>query len=143
MALQFVTKDDILTRISLTDLNVITQNDDNKLDEPEADAKNEVSSYLSSRYDTEAIFAAEEANRDSTIKRIIIDVLLYNLHNTVNPRNIPEKRIQLRDDAISWLGKVANPRSNVNADFLPLKDFGEKRGNDISWNSKTKRDNTY
>jgi len=141
MALQLTTKDEILTRIKINDLDVIIQGDDTLLDEPEADAMNEVSSYLSGRYDMEQIFNAQ--TKDVTIKRIIIDVLLYNLHTRVNPRNIPEKRIQLRDDAISWLKLVANTRSNVTADFLPKRQFQDKKGTDISWNSRKKRDNSY
>lgn len=143
MPLQFVSKNDVLTRIKSADLDVITEGDDSLLIEPEADAIFEVSSYLSGRYDTDAVFNAEAEARNATIKRIVIDVLIYNLHNRVNPRNIPEKRIQLRDDAIDWLKMVASVRSNVNADFLPKKDFGEKRGNDISWNSRPKRQNDY
>jgi phage gp36-like protein len=144
MALQFVTKANILTRITETDLNVITGGIDSQLDEPEADAINEIGSYIAARYDVDLIFnPATDAEKDSTIKRMVIDVLLYNLHNTVNPRNIPEKRIQLRDDAISWLKKVADPRSNVKAYFLPLKDFGDKRGNDLSWGSNSKKMHKY
>ncbi len=142
----YVTKADILTRIKQNDLTVIMDNNaDSFLDSPELDAINEVSSYLSVQYDTGVIFEPDqdEEDKNDTIKRIIIDVMIYNLHCLVNPRNIPEFRIQRRDDAIKWLKLVANPRSNVNADFLPKRDYGEKRGTDISWGSKPKRDNKY
>lgn len=141
MPLVFLTKADVLTRIKEKDLDAITESDDSKLDEPEADALLEFSSYISTRYDYAAILALE--TKPAIIKRIIIDILLYNLHTRVNPKLIPEKRIELRDDAISWLKLVASPRSNVNADFLPLRDYGEKRGTDISWGSRKKRNNHY
>ena len=76
--------------------------------------------------------------RSALIKRHVVNIALYELHSRINPRNIPEFRIQRRDDSIKWLRDVQNPRNNVDADFLPKKDFGEKRGNDISWNSRPK-----
>jgi phage gp36-like protein len=141
----FLTKAIILDRISETDLNVLTEGVDAALDSPEVDAIQEVSSYLNYRYDTALIFAPDQDETDKIpiIRRITTDVLLYNLHSKVNPRNVPEKRLQLRDDAISWLKMVADPRSEVSADFLPKKQTEENRGVDISWGSKPKRNNTY
>jgi phage gp36-like protein len=81
--------------------------------------------------------------RPALIKRHVINIALYELHSRINPRNIPEFRIQRRDDSIKWLTMVQNPRNNVDADFLPKRDFGEKRGNDISWNSKDKLTHDY
>ena len=81
--------------------------------------------------------------RNALIKRHVIDVVLYELHSRINPRNIPEFRIQRRDDSIKWLGMVQNPRNNVDADFLPKRDFGLQKGNDISWNSKKKLSHDY
>lgn len=135
----------VLTRITRVDLDAITGGVDAMLDEPELEAIEEVSSYLSWRYDTAAIFAPDQDEPDkiATMKRLVTDILIYNLHNRVNPRNIPEKRIGLRDDAIGWLKLVASPRSEVEADFLPLKTFADKTGTDISWNSQPKRNNSY
>lgn len=81
--------------------------------------------------------------RNALIKRYTVDIVLYELHCRINPRNIPEFRMQRRDDAINWLKLVQNPRNNVNADFLPAKDFGTQRGTDISWNSRPKQTNKY
>tara|TARA_R110000796_G_scaffold74629_11_gene167838 strand:- start:3503 stop:3934 length:432 start_codon:yes stop_codon:yes gene_type:complete len=141
----YLIKEAILTRISLTDLNVLTEGDDDTLNDPELDAIQEVSSYLSYRYQTDLIFAPAQAEADkhAIIKRITVDILLYNLHSKVNPRNIPDKRIQLRDDAIKYLSEVANPRSEIQADFLPIKERPIGRGADISWGSRPKRNNNY
>jgi phage gp36-like protein len=141
----FLTKENILARITPNDLDVLTGGVDQMLDEPEADAIQEVSSYLSYRYKTAEIFAPGQGEevKNALIKRITVDVLLYNLHTRVNPRNIPEKRVELRDDGISWLKMVANPRSEVSADFLPTKETENNRGVDISWGSRIKRNNHY
>lgn len=81
--------------------------------------------------------------RNALIKRYTVDIVLYELHSRINPRNIPEFRIQRRDDAIAWLKLVQNPRNNVNADFLPARDFGAQKGTDISWGGRTKQTNKY
>lgn len=81
--------------------------------------------------------------RNALIKRHVINIVLYELHSRINPRNIPEFRIQRRDDSIKWLTAVQNPRNNVNADFLPMRDFGAQRGNDISWGSNPKITHRY
>jgi hypothetical protein len=81
--------------------------------------------------------------RNALIKRYAVDIVLYELHSRINPRNIPEFRIQRRDDAISWLKAVQDPRNNINADFLPSIDFGPSKGNDMSWGGRTKQVNKY
>lgn len=141
----YLTPESLVSRSNQDDIDVLTGGDPAKLNDPELDAISEVGSYLSGRYDTDLIFAPDQAEeaKHAIIKRVVADVMLYNLMSAINPRNIPEFRIQKRDDAISWLKAVANPRSNVTADFLPLKDFGEGRGNDITWGSRPKRQNHY
>ncbi len=143
----YLTKDDFLERIKASNLEVITEGDDSLITSYELDAVNEVSSYLSHNYDVGAIFqpiGTADYTIDPTIKRMTVDIALYNLHNSrVNPRNIPENIVQKRDDAIAWLKNVANPRTNVVADFLPKREFGEKRNNELAWGSKQKRQNSY
>ena len=141
----FLTTEIILARIKQEDLDYLTDGLESSLNAAELDAIHEISSYLGARYDTDAIFAPgqTEAEKNATIARMLTDITLYNVHASANPRNMPEYRIQRRDDAISWLKSVADPRKNISADFLPLKDFGEGRGNDITWKSKPKRDNYY
>jgi phage gp36-like protein len=81
--------------------------------------------------------------RNALMKRHVVNIALYELHSRINPRNIPEFRIQRRDDSVSWLKMVQNPRNNVDADFLPKRDLGLQKGNDISWNSKQKLSHDY
>lgn len=143
----YFTKDDVLGRIKSENLEVIIGGDDSLLTAPELDAVNEVTSYLSHDYDTDLIFQPIDTidySLNETIKRMTIDVMLYDLHNSrVNPRNIPENIVQKRDDAIAWLKSVADPRTNINATFLPKKQFEERRNNEMAWGSKPKRQNEY
>lgn len=75
--------------------------------------------------------------RKLLIRRYMVDISLYELHSRLNPRQIPEFRIQRRDDAISYLKKVADPRKNITPD-LPLKTMTDKEGNDITYDSNVK-----
>lgn len=143
----YITKKDVQARIKTDNLEIITGGDDNLFSSAELDAVNEVSSYLTHNYDTALIFQPIETPDfvlNPTIKRIVVDVMLYHLHNSrVNPRQIPENIIQKRDDAINWLKNVANPKTQIVADFLPKREFGEKRNNVFAWGSREKRSNTY
>lgn len=149
-------KSDLLARIKAANLDVILEglNETPELEEStltthELDAVNTVSSYLAHEYDTATIFqprGTADYTIDPTVARCVLDVMLYNLHNSrVNPRNIPENIIARRDDAIEWLKDVANPRTNTKAGFLPKIQYeaDEKRNNETAWGSREKRQNYY
>lgn len=70
--------------------------------------------------------------RNQHLVQMFVDVLLYHLHSRINPRNIPEFRISRRDDVISYLKMVADPRKNIQPDF-PLLDKGTDKGHDITF----------
>lgn len=83
--------------------------------------------------------------RSPLVLRHTIDITLYELHARINPRNIPEFRINKRDDAIDYLKRAASPRNNMQPD-LPLRQFEDQQGTDMSWNTNRKQNhgqNTY
>ena len=138
---------DVLGRIKEDNLEVITEGDDSLLDSEELDAISEVQSYLSHDYDVAQIFQPKETpdfTFHPTIKRMVVDIMLYNLHNSrVNPRQMPENIVNKRDDAVKWLRDVANPKTNTNAPFLPKKVFPTNKNNSFSWGSKEKNSHEY
>lgn len=79
--------------------------------------------------------------RDALLVRLMCDLMLYELHSRINPRMIPELRIQRRDDVIKYLSNIADPRKNIDPGF-PKIDFGENRGVDISF-GVTENTNIY
>jgi phage gp36-like protein len=143
----YFTKEDILGRIKSENLEIVTGGQDSELNTNELDAVSEVISYLSHQYDTDIVFQTLDTTNytlNATIKRMTIDILLYNLHNSrVNPRNIPENIVQKRDDAVGWLKSVADPRTNITAPFLAKKDFTGTRNNEMAYGSKIKQQNEY
>lgn len=146
--MEYLTRDDVLGRIDEEDLDVITGRDDDLLIPQEIDAIGEVSSYLDFEYDVRAIFQPlvnGESVIHQTIRRMTIDVMLYNLHNSrVNPRQIPENIVQKRDDAIKWLQDVADIKSRTSAPFLPKKTFDKvQKNNHMTWGSQAKNSHKY
>lgn len=69
--------------------------------------------------------------RQQKLVQLVVDVALYDLHSRIKPRQIPEHRIQRRDDAISYLRDIADPRKNVLLN-IPLKEHAENSGTDIT-----------
>ena len=145
--MNYLTREDVLARIKESNLDSITEGDDSLLTTYELDAISVVKSYLSHDYDTSAIFMpldAPDYTMHPTIKRMTVDILLYDLHTSrVNPRNIPENIVEKRDDAVSWLKDVANPKTNTNAEFLPKKQFEARRNSAIAWGSNAKNSHRY
>ncbi len=128
----FLLKSDFEHLIPLDEIDEITGSDDALINDALAAAEEEVKSYLRQRYNVVNEFAKTGTDRNDLLMRLVADVTLYELHSRINPRNIPAFRIEKRDDAIKYLGKVANPRHGLDME-LELVDHGENKGLDITF----------
>ena len=90
----------------------------------------------------DALFWKIIPNRDPLLIRMFVDLVLYEIHSRIAPRNIPEFRIVRRDDVIKYLKMIADPRHNITPNF-PLIDHGVDRGVDISFGKTNDEKNTY
>lgn len=72
-------------------------------------------------------------NRNQQVKTYLIDICLYHLHSNINPRNIPQLRIDRYNNAINWC-KMVN-RSEITAD---LPEILPTQGQVISYSSNAK-----
>jgi len=70
-------------------------------------------------------------NRNRTIRQIVIALAIFQLHKLINPRNIPELRIDARDEAMSLLNKISTGK--ITADLPIFHD--EQRGQSTTFNS--------
>ena len=72
--------------------------------EAETLADAEIQSFLTSKYEiaTELLIDAP-AIRAAMIKKCMVDISIYHLHFTINPRNIPELRVKAYDKCIDTL----------------------------------------
>ena len=76
--------------------------------------------------------------RDPLMVEFMLDLTLYRIHARVAPNQIPETRIQRRDDAIAFLNKVAKYDLTVGwdqeTDVLPAS---------MNWGGNTKEEKHY
>jgi hypothetical protein len=59
--------------------------------------------YLAHRFNTAAIFGATGSGRNASLLKCVQDIALYHAYVVAVPRNIPEIRVKLYDDAMRWL----------------------------------------
>jgi len=72
--------------------------------------------------------------RNQVVVMYFVDLVIYHLHSSINPRNIPELRGIRYDAAIAWLKKVADAK--LEPDLPKLED---DTGNLIRFNSNPKQ----
>jgi len=96
-----VTLEEILTQASSTSGLSNTQVRQNA----ETWAQAVIISFLTSKYQIAVEFAktAPDATRSYLIMSCMLDLAIWTLHKTVNPRDIPELREKCYQDAMAWL----------------------------------------
>lgn len=117
----FLTRDNLLALIDNDTLNVISENNPLNIDEVELHSIEEMKGYLNVRYDIEKIFNGTEKN--PLVIMYLSDIVLYHLHTSAMPDNIPELREKRFTSATDWMEKVADGFLNP---ILPAKEEEEK-----------------
>lgn len=108
------------------------------LDSLEIDSIDEMTGYLSRRYDAGKCFDTTN-DRIGIVIQKCVDIVLYNAYSAVHPNNIPNLRSTRYDNAINWLEKVASGFITPN---LPTKEDQPKTP--LRYNSSQKKqDNFY
>lgn len=79
-------------------------------------------------------------NRHQYLLTLFIDVTLYHAHSRINPRNIPEFRIERYRDAVSWLKMVNSGKVTPN---FPILEAKEEVGRNIHFGTTKIDTNTY
>ncbi len=132
--MEFLTTQDFKTLIKDKILDDVIQADETILDDMERMAIGEMSSYLKRRFDTTAIFAARNEERNPVIILKLLDIVIYHLHSRINPRQIPDLRVERYENAIKWLQDVA--KDIIDPDLPTVE---REAGGVISWGSEPKR----
>lgn len=83
---------------------------------------------------------AEGDNRYSLFIELAMDMALYLLHARINPRNIPDLRIERNKEALDQLDRWASGTDNAEVKEL---DAEAKEGYSITWQSATDKMNNY
>jgi phage gp36-like protein len=115
MAYAFLTAEDI--RVSLRDLflSEITDDDIVIAEKAELQCIDLVRSYLSGRYDVDALFAATGADRKPLLVERVTNLFVYRIYKRINPRKMSEDVKLSYDETLEWLNGVA--RGKFNPDF--------------------------
>lgn len=106
----FITDEDYKVVIGDAALKVVSQTAEENRRNAEAEAQEEISSYLRPVYDTAAIYAAEAAGGSDPRNRLIVmitcDVALYHMVSAMPQKLGYEIRKERYDRAIKWLEGV-------------------------------------
>ena len=84
-------------------------------------------------------FFTKGDNRSRLIKKILVNLAIFELHKLINPRNIPDLRGEAKDDAMNLLQDIKNGKISPD---LPIF-FDENKGQSITFDSNLKLRHQY
>ena len=95
----------------------------------EAWAQSEISGFLSMQYNVAAEFTLDSSNsgRNAFIIQAMVDMALYRIFFTVNPRDIPEHRKGAFDEAVAKMKAAMNGEFHIGVAKLPTTATGGRR----------------
>lgn len=105
MKTNFITVDDYSASIRLEFVEKAARGDDNILEIVENQAISEMKSYLSGRYDVEAIFSATGEDRHDLVLMFAKDIAIYHLCS-IREGLMTQTRVDRYERAVKWLTDV-------------------------------------
>ncbi len=102
--------------IQLTDDDGSGSADEAKVDEARLGAEGEANSYLATRYRVPVDLTAEPEVA-AVIRTFVLDLASYRLHSRRPP--VPEDVVRRREEAVTWLGRVASGLVQLPAALAP------------------------
>lgn len=117
---EFIQTSDYNASIHREIIETITRGDDEVVEICEDRAVDEMRSYLSGRYDCNAIFAARGEERNTLILMMAIDITIYHIFSIHNPQKLSQVRVDRYNRAVEWLKAVASGKISIaDAPLLP------------------------
>lgn len=134
---RFIKTSDYNATIHREILDTITREDCAVVEICEDRAIAEMRSYLSGRYDCDAIFAAQDADRNELILMMAIDITVYHIFCIHNPQKLSQVRVDRYNRAVEWLKAVAAGKISIaDAPMLPEDDLKHNAPTLIQGNPK-------
>lgn len=84
-------------------------------------------------------FFTKGDNRSRLMKKIVVNLALFELHALISPRNIPDLRGERKDDSMKLLGKIESGKITPD---LPIF-FDEEQGQSVTFSSNRKLRHQY
>ncbi len=139
---RFIQEFDYNATIHREILDTVTREDDAVVNICEDRAIDEMRSYLSGRYDCDAIFNAQGTERNSLILMMAIDIAVYHIFSIHNPQKMSQIRVDRYNRAVEWLKAVAAGKISISgAPLLPEDDL--KRNSPTLIKGNPKRDQHF
>ena len=114
----FINPEDYDASIHREILDALVRSDEAVVEICEDRAVSEMRGYLSARYDVDALFAAQGADRHPLVLMMAVDIAVYHLFCIHNPQKMSQIRMDRYDRAVEWLKQVS--RRQVTIDGAPL-----------------------
>ncbi|QIY83395.1 DUF1320 family protein [Chryseobacterium sp. NEB161] len=102
----FLIKDDLKTVATTEIIDLITNNDDNIVEEIIEECIDVMKTYLGSYYDMELAFAKEDNERNKTLVKYLKALVIYEIPKRRGKR-VPRDQADDYNEAMNWLEKVA------------------------------------
>ncbi len=129
--MKFLTDADIEAIMKEDMLNQITEDTDSLKDTAEKYAMTDVDDNLNQHYNVTAIFAAEGENRHASIIKIMVNLMIYYLHQRTPSGSIPEQRRTNYEDSMKWLRDVR--KGEIAPKGLPVPEDDPDNPNPKQW----------
>jgi phage gp36-like protein len=123
----FIHLPDYDARIHREILDALVRDDESIIEIIEDQAIALMRSYLSGRYDCDAIFAATGGGRNPLVLMMALDIAVYNIFSVHNPQKMSQLNKDRYDRAIEWLRQVSKGQVSIDgAPLLPPEEAANK-----------------
>lgn len=137
---KFVTPYDYDATVHWDILDALIREDSALIEICEDRAIAEMRSYLSKRYDCDAIFGATGDERNQLVLMMVLDIAVYHLFCIHNPQKLSQVRKDRYERAVAWMKAVAS--EDISIDGAPLLPEEERAGKaSVMFKSNPKREN--
>lgn len=134
---QFVDINDYDASVHREILDALVRDDETIIEICEDRAIAEMRSYLSKRYDCNAIFNATGEARHQLILMMVIDIAVYHIFCIHNPQKLSQVRKDRYERATEWMKAVSAEEVSIDgAPLLPQADRAKKAALMFKSNSK-------
>jgi phage gp36-like protein len=142
----FVTDDDYITLADAAALKIISQTSEDNRRKAERMGIEEITGYLSDRYNCSLVFSAQGDKRNPLVLMYTMDCALYHMCAWLPQKMGHEIRKERYDRALKWMEGVAKGLLNPT---LPGKgddgegNIDEDLNSSLSWGSEPKNNNSW
>lgn len=139
---QFINLQDYDASIHREILDSLTREDESIVEICEDRAIEEMRSYMSGRYDCDAVFGATGTDRSQLVLMMAIDIAIYHIFSIHNPQKLSQIRRDRYERAVEWLKQISH--GDISVDGLPLAPEEEQVSHqDTRMFSNPKRNNHF